>query len=44
MAEKSTAVLYCRYSSHNQRDVSIDQQIKACEAYAEREGIFVVRV
>ena len=42
--QKSTAVLYCRYSSHNQRDVSIDQQIKACEAYAEREGIFVVRV
>lgn len=40
----STAVLYCRYSSHAQRDVSIDQQIKACEAYAKRESIQIVRV
>lgn len=44
MNHNQTAVLYCRYSSHNQRDVSIDQQIKACEAYAEREGIAVVKV
>lgn len=28
------AVLYTRYSSHNQRDVSIDQQIHVCEAFA----------
>ena len=41
---QSTAVLYCRYSSHNQRDVSIDQQIKACEAFAERENIRIVKV
>ena len=40
----SSAVLYCRYSSHNQRDVSIDQQIKACEAFAERENIRIVKV
>ena len=41
---QATAVLYCRYSSHSQRDVSIDQQIKACESYADREGISIVRV
>lgn len=37
-------VLYCRYSSHSQREVSIDQQIKACRAFAERNGIDVVKV
>ena len=36
---KSKAVLYCRYSSHAQRDVSIDQQVKACRQYAEAKGI-----
>ena len=40
----STAVLYCRYSSHNQRDTSIDQQIKACEAFAQRENIKIVQI
>ena len=24
------AIIYARYSSHNQRDVSIEQQIEAC--------------
>lgn len=42
--QNSTAVLYCRYSSHNQRDVSIDQQINSCESFAERNGIKIVRV
>ena len=28
------AVIYARYSSQNQRDVSIEQQIAACEKYA----------
>ena len=41
---RSTAVLYCRYSSHNQRDVSIDQQVAACEAFAERSGIQIMRI
>lgn len=37
-------VLYCRYSSHNQRDVSIDQQIRECTSYAGHLGIEVVKV
>lgn len=28
------AVIYARYSSHNQRDFSIEQQIEACRKYA----------
>lgn len=39
-----TAVIYARYSSHSQRDVSIDQQIRACRQYAERNGIDVLQV
>lgn len=39
-----TAVLYARYSSHNQRDVSIDDQLKVCRDYCSREGIKVVNV
>lgn len=38
------AVIYARYSSHAQRDVSIDQQIRACRTFAERQGIQVVQV
>lgn len=37
-----TAVVYARYSSHNQRDVSIEQQYAACEAFAEREGFRII--
>lgn len=36
------AVIYARYSSHNQRDVSIEQQIAACEKYAASGGYSVV--
>ena len=36
------AVIYARYSSHAQRDVSIEQQYAACEAFAAREGFTVV--
>ena len=39
-----TGVIYARYSSHAQRDVSIDQQIRACQAFADRHGIRVLRV
>ena len=28
------AVIYARYSSHNQRDVSIEQQVEACRKHA----------
>lgn len=48
MSQKSEitgrGVLYCRYSSHAQREVSIDQQIHACKAFAERLGIEIVQI
>lgn len=42
--EYSIGVIYARYSSHSQRDVSIEQQIRACRAFAERHCIEVVEV
>lgn len=39
-----SAVLYARYSSHNQREVSIDDQLKVCRDFCERENIDVVSV
>lgn len=33
------AVIYARYSSGAQRNVSIDQQVKACRSFAEHQGI-----
>lgn len=39
-----TAVIYARYSSHSQRDVSIDQQIKACRLFAQRQDLQVVEI
>lgn len=44
MNETSRGVLYCRYSSHAQREVSIEQQIHACRDFAERLGIEIVQV
>lgn len=38
------AVIYARYSSHSQRDVSIEQQVRACKQFAERHGIEIVKV
>lgn len=38
------AVIYARYSSHSQRDVSIDQQVNACKEFAARGGIDVLNV
>ena len=37
-----TAVAYARYSSANQRDVSIDQQLQDIRAFAEREGYTII--
>ena len=34
-----TAVIYARYSSDNQREESIEGQIRECTAYAEKNGI-----
>ena len=38
-----TAVIYARYSSDNQREESIEGQIRECTAYAEKNGITVVK-
>jgi DNA invertase Pin-like site-specific DNA recombinase len=35
-------VIYARYSSHSQRDVSIEQQVKDCFEYAARNNIYLV--
>ena len=37
-----TGVIYARYSSDNQREESIEGQIRECQAYAERSGIDIV--
>lgn len=36
------AVIYARYSSHNQREESIEGQIRECTAFANRNGMIVV--
>lgn len=38
----SIGVIYARYSSHNQRDASIEQQIDAAKAYAAECGIEII--
>ena len=38
-----TAVIYARYSSDNQREESIEGQIRECTTYAEKNGITVVK-
>ena len=38
-----TAVIYARYSSDNQREESIEGQIRECTSYAEKNGMTVVR-
>ena len=38
-----TAVIYARYSSDNQREESIEGQIRECTAYAEKKGFTVVK-
>lgn len=38
------AVIYARFSSHSQRDVSIDQQLQACRRFADRQDIEILDV
>jgi site-specific DNA recombinase len=38
------AVIYARYSSDNQREASIDDQVRLCRAYADRQGWRVTEV
>ena len=40
----STAVIYARFSSYNQREESIEAQERACREYASRKGLQVIGV
>jgi len=37
------AAIYARYSSENQRDASIEDQIEVCRRFIERQGWTLVR-
>ena len=37
-----TAVIYARYSSDNQREESVEGQIRECTAYVEKNGIMPI--
>lgn len=37
------AVIYARYSSDNQREESIEGQLRECKEYAEKNGIMILR-
>jgi len=39
-----TAVIYARYSSHSQRDVSIEQQVLQCQEFAQKNNLKVIEV
>lgn len=41
-AKCQDAVVYTRYSSHSQRDVSIEQQLRECQRFAQRNGLQIV--
>ncbi|MST55668.1 recombinase family protein [Pyramidobacter sp. SM-530-WT-4B] len=40
----NTAVIYARYSSTNQREESIEAQVRACQEYAKRNGLVIVDI
>jgi site-specific DNA recombinase len=43
-APSAIAVIYARYSDHNQKDVSIEQQVAECEEYAAQNNMTVVNI
>ena len=43
-ASKAIGVIYARYSSHNQKEESIEQQVEECTAFARENQIEVVYV
>lgn len=43
MKNAKKAVVYARYSSHNQREESIEGQLRVCHQYAERMGLEIIR-
>lgn len=40
--EKKLGVIYARYSSHAQKDASIEQQVEECLRFAKEEGITII--
>ena len=42
MSTELKAVIYARYSSNNQREESIEGQIRACKEYAKRKNIQII--
>jgi site-specific DNA recombinase len=44
VAPENSAVIYARYSSSNQREESIEAQARACQDYAQRNGLIVVDI
>lgn len=38
------AVIYARFSSHNQREESIDGQVRSCQRYAKEHGMTVIEI
>lgn len=41
---KNTAVIYARFSSSRQREESIEGQVRECKAYAERQGLRIIKI
>lgn len=44
MTTRKRAVIYIRYSTTNQREESAEAQIRACEEYAKRHGLIIVKI
>ena len=38
------AVVYARYSSHGQNEMSIESQLRICREYAEQKGLSIVKI
>ena len=38
------AVIYARFSSHNQREESIEQQVAECKVFAAQQGLEIIEV
>lgn len=43
-SQGDNAVIYARYSSHNQKDTSIEQQIEVCTKYARDNGYRITNI
>ena len=41
-SDETRAVIYARYSSHSQRDESIEGQLRECHDFAEKNGFIVI--